>query len=931
MSLIIYTPSDGAVFRDVLNSIALLVSNRTFSSALDIVTTLSVLAVVFAYIKSANIPVLLQWVINSFCILFILVGIKTQVNIVDMSDPMAAYTVSDVPIGIGLPAFVVSSIGQALTNATSAVGHMPQDMDYNKRGMLFGSRIWTGATGFNLKDNPDLSRDVTSYISQCIFKSKILVSKKLLANDLKNDTKLIDTLFKNPSPVYGVVMHDGTNLTCQGAAEVIKPLVSKAYEKGLANIARIMLKGSVADAEQEIVTAHNYFGGLSDTGANILTQNVLINALREAEQNVFSFNGDIGQIMNYANTTTQQKMRHTEANDFWQSEYQLPLIMSSLWMVTICMFPLVILISFFPQCQNVYSYYVSSLIYLWSWPILFNLIHLIVSSAASTKISLLTGGVEGGITLANIDTIKAIHSDFALKAGRLTALVPILSFGIVKGLPYVLNQAAQTFFSVGQSLSSGEAQAVTQGNISMGNYSGWNMNYDSVNAHKHDTNATHMKGQTSIQYASGGIDHISGEGQHAFSMGTSMSNSSVSITGTESMQKSLSHAKDSTLQEMDGFNTSLSTSLTNASNHASQYSHTQGQDERLGEGVSTTESANAQIAMSNLIHRASDIAEKTGVGFDEAFSGLTRAGMGTSAGIDSKKGLGSLLHWTTGAHGEVNVSTGGEQSQNTTDRYSSGTDYTISAREAEDIRKDISTVESYAKNHHFDSNHSQSENMLIQTGNDLRDAQVASDGFNASLQKSERITDAENRLTSNSANETINLNQQAVDYGIQKVGLEHMRYLELHPQDATAQKELSSIKNEFMQHKTQEILNHGIDGLSVNPNGAYNQVKNSVQTNRENLTQDFSSKTQELWDLSKSQGLGVNANDKKELMSNVDSNLSSYQSQNSKKSAEMHGKFKHSEAAGQKEIYDERGKARAVPVFNKRMMSKFHSDKGDKR
>jgi conjugal transfer mating pair stabilization protein TraG len=927
----IYTPSDGEVLIDVLNSMALFFGGPTFASAIQIMIALSVFAAVCMFIKTQALPSLMAWVVNSFCVLYIVLGITTQVNVIDMADESKALTVSNVPIGLALPASFISSMGYGVTKAVGFAFHMPQDLDYNNKGMIFGSRIWTGVSTMSLKNSPDLARDLNAYIYQCVFKSKMLSTKKLSPQELKTSDDLETLLFKGASPVYRVIVHQPlkdekgkekspvSNLTCKDAASFLQPLIHKAYDKELKNIAVILTKGNVVDAQNSYLDAHRYFTGLSKAGAQTLTQNILINSLRDAQKNAFAFNGDVAQLMNYTNTSTMQKTRYAEANEFWQSEYNLPLLMSSLWVVTIGLFPFIILISFFPECQGVFKSYVYGLVYLWSWPMLFNITHFIVSSAASRKISLLfpkesIEQLKTGITLSNIDVINAIHTDFALQAGKLTALVPVLAYAMVKGVAYMMNHGAQRASAAIDSLGAGEAQTAATGNISMGNYSGMNMNYDTANAHKHDTNSTLLWGQSTVQSSSGGLEHINADGEHSFNAGNSISNSSVSVSGTQGLQQSLSTAKEKAQQEIDGQQASMQTIAQEGTSHASQFNEAKAHDERLGHGASTTDSASAQLALQRLQHQASAISERTGMGHDEAFAGLMRAGGNISGGVRTDESvLGKPFKWITGAHGEITVSAGGEQSQTSTDRHGTGQDYVVSANDAKDIRQDFSTVSQYSQTHHVDTNNSQSENLMIQTGHDLRDMQTASDGYNASYQKSERISKAQNLVTSNGASLSMNLNQEAVNYGIDKVGLGHMRYLEQHPNDANAQMELAGIKSEYLEQKAQSILNHGMSAMTVNPEHQYQKAKDHIQSQGQGLKGHYEANSGEL-SSKHSQGLGINQQEKEGLISQVNHTIEKTKQNNQDQSQEMRQKYKLSEAKMQKEIINGKSGATEIPL-----------------
>ncbi|WP_181879472.1 conjugal transfer protein TraG N-terminal domain-containing protein, partial [Legionella donaldsonii] len=102
---------------------------------------------------------------------------------------------------------------------------------------------------------------------------------------------------------------------------------------------------------------------------------ILINATRDAASDAFAFNGADAQLMNYTNTASLHKMHLAETNSFWLASYRLPYYMTVMWMLTICIFPLVFLVALLPTLQNVFTVYLQSQVFLWSWPPMFIIIH----------------------------------------------------------------------------------------------------------------------------------------------------------------------------------------------------------------------------------------------------------------------------------------------------------------------------------------------------------------------------------------------------------------------------------------------------------------------------------------------------------------------------------------------------------------------------
>lgn len=875
--MIIYTPAAGDVLRDCLNAIAMLTPSATFSTLTEIIITVSVFATMWVYIAKQDIQILLNWFVYSFVIIALLLGLKENVEVIDMSNESKIYTVSNVPIGVAVPAFFIGGAGYIVTKGFSLFFHMPDDLDYNKSGMIFGARIWTGALDSNFNMDPNLSFDLTNYVTQCFFKSKMLVTRKISAEDLRTSSNLKKLLFTNPSKVYRIITHDGRNLSCVDASAEIKGKINEATKPELNKLALKLNKDNLGEARQILKQAHTYYTTASKNAATILTQNMLINSVRQAQKNVLAQTGSVGHLMNLSNTESLQKVRMAEANDLWLSEYQLPQLMSSLWIITICMFPLCVLISLFPGCNKVYMYYIYSMAYLWTWPPLFVVIHFIVSSKASHAISLLTAVTEGGITLSNIDALKSINSDWALNAGRLTGCVPFIAIGLIKGFSSVFSHASQQITGISQSASMSEAQTVTQGNISMGNYSGWNMNFDNENAHKHDVNSTHFSGQNTTQDVdTGALKHASeSTNQVSYSPGTSMSQSAVSVQGSQSLLNSFTKAKEHSLQEMDGHQASFTDSTTHAGSHATQFSEQDGHDQKLGDGVSSSGTASAQQALSRVMHQARDIADKTGMSVNEAFTGLTRASIGGSVGVDTADSLGGKLgKWAFGAKGELHINSSGDRSHSDTTSHNVDSSYTISGREAKDIRHDINVIETYSKNHHFDTNNTSSENLLIQTGNDLRKAETASEGYSVSLQKSQRASEAFSSVESGSTSLGLNLDQRAVEYGRNKLGGDRMDYLESHHADPAAFEELRSIKQEYIDTMASNILKGGVNGADVDPNSAYESALQKIHEKSDLITSNYDIQSSGKIHQGREKGLGVNQGDKEKMLQESDKNFS---------------------------------------------------------
>lgn len=182
MSLLtIYTPQNGEYLKTVLDAMVTLLGTETYRSAQEIVSILAVGIVGFQYVSGKKIQVISRYVLCSFFFIFCILGIRTTVAVIDMQTADSAgpaLVVDNVPLGVSLPAALISGIGYGITKVFSDIFVMPNDLDYIKTGMVFGSRTWLAATNANLSLSPELSRDLSAYIRQCIFRRSYWVVKK---------------------------------------------------------------------------------------------------------------------------------------------------------------------------------------------------------------------------------------------------------------------------------------------------------------------------------------------------------------------------------------------------------------------------------------------------------------------------------------------------------------------------------------------------------------------------------------------------------------------------------------------------------------------------------------------------------------------------------------------------------------------------------
>lgn len=759
--VLVYIPQNGDIFKTVLDAMVTLMNASTFKTALDIIMTLVVCMTGYQYVTGKKIESLTRFVCTTFFVLYGLIGLHVPVAIIDMQEAEGAgkaLTVDNVPIGMALPATIISHFGYGITALFSDILHTEDNTEYNKTGMIFGARSWLAATDSKLSMSPELSADLSAYLRQCIFSAKVLASHQITPKALVKSNNLLGLYFDSPSPIYRVILQDGQNLGCIEAATNIKKRLPDAVDKELKRLGKILVKGSTAKYNNALEAAQHYYMDITTNAADILTQNILINATRDAASDAFAFTGAESALMNYTNTTSLQKMHIAEANSFWLAGFRLPYFMTVMWMLTISIFPLVVLIALFPLSQNVYIVYLQSQAFLWSWPPMFIIIHFFVSLAARGRFFLF-GGTKGGVTFSNIDTLSSFHSNFAYTAGALAASVPVIAYYLTKGLGPILTTASQHFGGMAQSLSVGEAQSVGQGNISMASYSGWNMNYDNTNAHKFDTNAYHAEGRSTLQMNNGALLSQNADGSSTGNIQPAISSSAVNVHGSNRVVDALNKSSTESFGHATQLRAAGDKHIQEGLNELKQFNEQDANDYRSGAGISNTvtDSMNQDLrAMKDAVKHYNDHADVSQHASLEAALAERLS--------SNKQFLGKLIEFGSGASIEGSItgraSVSGHHSQQWFNNSSEG----------QAFNKAYNHLVATAKTNHLDTSDSHHLSKAEQIGANFAKGESLLTQSSSEYSHAQQLQNAASHTKEHADNIDSNLNQAYHDWVVQRFG-----------------------------------------------------------------------------------------------------------------------------------------------------------------
>ena len=164
-------PGNGEVVQAVFNGVAMISSSTMMGGAMQA-------AALFGFLVALSVAVFKLDLRESFTYLFVVAFIwmgmivpKTTVLITESGRygyTGRQYTVSNVPVGLAYMGYFVSSFGQSITRKAEQVNHLPDDLNYSRTGMLFGTRLLENIREARIPD-AQLTQDWALFMNQCSF------------------------------------------------------------------------------------------------------------------------------------------------------------------------------------------------------------------------------------------------------------------------------------------------------------------------------------------------------------------------------------------------------------------------------------------------------------------------------------------------------------------------------------------------------------------------------------------------------------------------------------------------------------------------------------------------------------------------------------------------------------------------------------------
>jgi conjugal transfer mating pair stabilization protein TraG len=878
----IHVLAGGELFWQVLNAISTFMKQDSFLGLLRITSLAGIVMASVGFLKTRDPMAFGRWFLGYVLFVNCILLPKTTVMIEDVSSQ--TYNIVDnVPAVFALSASLVTTIGFGLAQSYDALLSMPDDLQYTKTGALFGSRLIQASTSFRIT-NPVLKEAMNDYFRTCVV-GDIRINHKYSVGDLAHSKDIWNLITAKASPLRMIRVNDKL-VSCLEASRPDGDYSLKkqldAEMKHAYSFFGVNFFGKPKKTTYEalftthLTSAFDYYQGLTDTSSNIALQSMMINAMNDGVGHYQAFTDATAGVVNQQFTKSQVQHRWSWEVLGIKALWILPITHTCLTLLLFGVFPLIIALATLPGGVRILYGYMQFFMSLQFWPVLFAILN-----AGMTLYGSSNSSEYGHFSMVNLDKIDELHSDISGACGYLMMLIPFLSHGLVSNLGGAFSNLATSMMSHMQGSSMSVAGEAASASFGLGQNSFYNTNANNFSANKHDSNWTHMHGMHTEQMGSGVLKTLTGSGDTVFDVSPGMTRGALSITDAKAMSASLNQAYEQSSQAAKNESAHYQSSLSNFAHRALQLSQLAGHDMRFGDGVSSSETGQYSKALSTMSHIAEDVANRTGVSKEDALAQLTSGGWSAQAGVKSQGSIwGKMAELGTGFHAGGDAHIKFDRSSTSSDRYHTGVDGSVSAREAKDFNDALNYVNHFAQTHHFDESHSTAASLSNQLGADLRDAQTASHNYDASMSKAQRISEAKSFVESNSDQITKNLDQAFPAYVASRLDESARDELYNHPGDMQSLNKLQSLGQDFIANKREELIaNYGNQGHQAQMDTFYQKEQSLLAAKENQLGAMYQKNHDQLVRDGKEQGVGVDKNQIRHLRQDVQQHINSSKAQ----------------------------------------------------
>ena len=666
----LFTLGGGVYLVDLLNAVAAITGGGAYLTLAQLAGVAGLAWILFRTAFGGSWKDNAKWVLMFTAVWGAMIVPKATVRVVDRLDPaLAPAVVANVPIGLALFASLTSEVGDGLTRLTEQAFTLPNDLTYQRHGMIFGSRLADAVTRMEITDAV-FARNVRNYARQCIFHALLL--GHISADDLRETTDLWALVTNSGSPsagasparlvefatrgaagATGATPVDTEIVTCAESAARLTPQWAAEINRATGIFGLRLFPGAATEAlaRAELIAAlpvaHDFLIGASRTAAQAIQQQMLLNAIHDAGEQWATEAGNAAALSAYTETRAEAQTVAAYRAIGRQAETWVPLLRIVFECLYVGAFPMAVLLMLTPAGGSFFRAYLGGFVWLQSWGPLYAILHRIAlgeAAEAMGAVSLMPGG-DVGISLVAQAGIRAVAADVAVMSGYLSMSVPFLAAALAYGVGRATSLASSVLH-VGQEAAIGAAREGSTGNLSLGSTQVDSHRYATLEGRQVRTSAQVDTGRYSGYTPEGAAYTVAADGTAIADAGAATSRlPAAGVRLSESLASSHENRAAQSRTLAENFSAEAAMARSAAATDATAMVERHARDVSTGtahaHGVSESESSQAQ-ALSGHMDRLSELA---GITRDQAAVFTAEATLGGGFGKVARIGASGNATW----------------------------------------------------------------------------------------------------------------------------------------------------------------------------------------------------------------------------------------------------------------------------------------------
>jgi conjugal transfer mating pair stabilization protein TraG len=493
----VFTWGGGETLAFVFNAVAALTGSDDIRVLMRI--TLATIAIISALqVGFTGKLVAMNRVLLAAFLFIAAIESKVDVQITDKVRTASSSSVSNVPLGLALPAHYFSTVGNWAADAFETVFSLPNDLKFQGNGLVMAQKLLRDTARTEIADTR-IAYNVSEFTQSCIYYGALagwfdwdeLVKQDDIWTFLNGQMGgLIFTHHKKKGATISLISCADAYTEIDkewnvATTQTMKVMGMKTYPKETEAVA---LTKMISVLPQSFNTIAN----ISKSAGDNLQQVFMVNAIRDGVFGVADKTGfsDSAALQSFATSVAQVKQRATYETLGDMASQTLAMLRNLYESFIYGTFVLVVfLVMISLNINKPLIMYLKSIAWLQIWPLLYtilNYISTIYAGDATTAVATPPSdfGAVGAVSsqVFAIITASAIAQEnrlYAAMAGYMTWTIPAFSWSLIVGGSYAAAQVASAVGNIAQSTGKSTAETTSMGNI---DYSNFKANNTSLNA-----------------------------------------------------------------------------------------------------------------------------------------------------------------------------------------------------------------------------------------------------------------------------------------------------------------------------------------------------------------------------------------------------------------------------------------------------------------